>query len=392
MKRRLRRFLLIGSFITLVDVVLLVRFGSWWGQRWALADLVAVALAATLSFALHRRVTFEDDAYSRIDHRPLIFAAAIAPAIATDVVTVALFDIVGDLGVLGIVAVKTLAVSLASVVRLFTYRGVLFAAVRSEQDRRPVPETASDGPRVSVVLPAYGAENIVGDTIRDVRAALAASGVAPADIEIVVVDDGSSDETSGIATAAGAEVVLTLDHNVGKGGAVRAGMLAASGRCRIFTDVDLAYPPEQLGPMVLRLEEGWEIVAGSRRHPETREVNAASALREVGSLLFNLITYFALLGRYRDTQCGLKGFSGQAAEQIFSLTRVDGFAFDVEVLHLAERMRLSLLEVPVVLDHVEASTVRLVPQAVRMLSDVLAVRRRSAKGEYGLSARLSIDS
>ena len=166
-------------------------------------------------------------------------------------------------------------------------------------------------------------------------------------------------------------------------------MRAASGRHRIFTDVDLAYPPHQL-PMVLdRLEEGWELVVGSRRHPDTRHLNRASPLREVGSHLFNVVTHLVLLGRYRDTQCGLKGFSAEAAEVIFDVSRVDGFAFDVEVLHLAERLQLSLLEVPVELDHVEATTVRLVPQAFTMLRDVLAVRRRSATSAYGLSDRLT---
>lgn len=391
MKRRLRRFLLIGSVITLVDIGLLLVVGAWWGQRWVVADLVAVTIAAAFSYVAHRRVTFQDDAYSRIDHRPLAFAAAVAPALATDVATVGAFDLAGDMEAPAVIGVKLLAVVLASVVRLFTYRGVLFAAVRSEQVRRPMPPGSADGPQVSVVFPAYEAESMVRDAVYRVRSELAAIGLEPDDIEVVVVDDGSTDATSRAARDAGADVVVTFDENQGKGAAVRAGMLAANGRTRIFTDVDLAYPPRQLGPMVERLEEGWEVVVGSRRHPDTRHINSASPFREVGSLLFNVITNLVLLGRYRDTQCGLKGFSQSAAERIFSVARVDGFAFDVEVLHLAERMHLSLLEVPVVLDHVEESTVRLLPQAVRMLADVLSVRRRSATGGYGLSEPLTVD-
>ncbi|MDG2112270.1 MAG: glycosyltransferase [Actinomycetota bacterium] len=385
MKRRLRRFLLIGILITLVDLGLVLLLGGWWGNRWVLADLAAVIAAAGLSYVAHRLVTFQDDAYSRIDHRPLIFAAAVAPALATDVATVGVFDLGSDLDPPAVVAVKLLAVSLASVVRLFTYRGVLFAAVRSEQDRRPVIQADVAGPRVSIVFPAYEAEAIVADAVHTVRSELAAIGVAPSDVEVVVADDGSRDATSQVAREAGADVVVTLEENRGKGAAVRAGMLAASGRTRIFTDVDLAYPPHQLGELVERLEEGWEVVVGSRRHPDTSQINSASAIREVGSLLFNVITHLVLLGRYRDTQCGLKGFSQSAAESIFAVAQVDGFAFDVEVLHLAERMHLSLLEVPVVLDHVEASTVRLLPQALKMLADVLSVRRRSATGGYGIS-------
>ncbi len=382
MKRRLRRFLLIGTVITALDIALLLILGNWFGERWVLADICAVAVAAILSYVLHRRVTFHDDAYSQIDHRPLVFAGAVAPALLTDVATVAVFDLAGDLTAGAAIAVKLLAVALASIVRLFTYRGVLFAAVRSDQDRRPPAPVAEGGPRVSVIFPAYEAAAVVGDSIAAAVDAVTAAGIARDDVEIVVADDGSKDGTADAAEEAGADVVLRLSPNKGKGAAVREGMLAASGRARIFTDVDLAYPPHQLPPLLERLEEGWEVVVGSRRHPDTREVNAAPALREVGSLLFNLITHFALLGRYRDTQCGLKGFSAPAAVEIFSLTAIDGFAFDVEVLHLAERRKLSLLEVPVVLDHVEASTVRMVPQAVRMLRDVLAIRRKSATGVY----------
>jgi len=382
MKRRLRRFLAIGTVITAVDIALLLLLGRWFGERWVLADIGAVAAAAMLSYVLHRRITFHDDAYSQIDHRPLVFAGAVAPALLTDVATVAVFDLAGDLTAGAAVAVKLLAVALASIVRLFTYRGVLFAAVRTDQDRRPPAPGLAEGPRVSLIFPAYEAASIVAGSISAARQALENAGISHDEVELVVVDDGSRDDTAGSAEAAGADLVIRLPSNGGKGAAVRAGMLGAHGRARIFTDVDLAYPPHQLPQLLAHLEQGWEVVVGSRRHPDTREVNSASALRDVGSLLFNLITHLALLGRYRDTQCGLKGFSAAAVEEIFSLTVIDGFAFDVEVLHLTERRKLSLLEVPVVLDHVEASTVRMVPQAVRMLRDVLAIRRRSATGGY----------
>ena len=132
MKRRLRRFLLIGTLVTLVDLGLLLALGAWWSNRWVLADLVAVLAAAALSYLLHRLVTFQDDAYSRIDHRPLVFAFAVAPAIATDITVVAVFDLAADWEAPAMIAIKAVAVSLASIVRLFTYRGVLFAAVRGE--------------------------------------------------------------------------------------------------------------------------------------------------------------------------------------------------------------------------------------------------------------------
>ncbi len=384
MKRRLRRFLLIGALVTMADIGLLLGFGQLVGGRWVIADVPAVLVAALLSYLLHRRITFADDTFSLVDHRPAVFAGSVAPALAVDIAVIGVADVLADLSGVAVIGAKLLAVVLASAVRLVTIRSVLFAAVRSEQGQRHDPHPPGGGPRVSVVLPAYRAGEVVARAVVGVRDAFRESGLPVDQLEVVVVDDGSGDATAALARAAGATVV-ELERNRGKGAAVRAGMLAARGDQRIFTDVDLAYPADQLPAVLELLESGWDVVVGNRRHPDTQTLAAASSLREVGSHLFNLMTHLTLLGGYRDTQCGLKGFSARAADGIFSRSVIDGFAFDVEVLHLAERLRLSLVETPVILDHVEASTVRLVPQSLRMLRDVLAVRRRSAVGGYDLS-------
>ena len=100
--------------------------------------------------------------------------------------------------------------------------------------------------------------------------------------------------------------------------------------------------------------------------------------------MFNLFTHVVLLGHYRDTQSGLKGFRSDAAELIFSLTRINGFAFDVEVLHLAERYRLALVEVPALLDNVDESTISFAADTVKMVRDVFRIRRWSAQGHYDI--------
>ena len=158
-------------------------------------------------------------------------------------------------------------------------------------------------------------------------------------------------------------------------------MLAARGRTVAFTDVDQAYPPDQLLQLCRRVEDGWDVVVGSRRHPASA-VARSSPLRELGSVVFNLFSHLVLLGHYRDTQCGLKAFRRDVARSLFGRARIDGFAFDVEVLHLAERDHLRLCEEPVTLDGTDASTVRLGSAARHMLRDVLRVRRWSAQGLY----------
>jgi glycosyltransferase involved in cell wall biosynthesis len=209
-----------------------------------------------------------------------------------------------------------------------------------------------------------------------VREALA--DVAP---EIVVVDDGSTDGTAAAAAAAGARVVQ-LEGNRGKGAAVRAGMLAASGRTVAFTDADLAYPPDLLRDLLVAVEDGWDVAVGSRWHRDSRALARPSLLRRVSSRLFNLLTATVLLGQYRDTQCGCKAFRSDVARLLFGHTRLDGFAFDVEVLHLVERYRLSLTEVPVQVTDGGSSTVRVASAALRMIRDLFRIRRWGSEGAY----------
>jgi glycosyltransferase involved in cell wall biosynthesis len=209
-----------------------------------------------------------------------------------------------------------------------------------------------------------------------------ASVAASGGLEIVVVDDGSDDATAQAALAAGADNVVVLDANHGKGGAVRAGVLASRGRTIAFTDADLAYAPVQIIGLLERVEEGWDVVVGNRRHDDTRTVVRAVPLREMGSRLVNLATHALLLGQYRDTQCGLKAFRSDVARILFSSGRLDGFAFDIELFHLVERHRLSLCEVPVAVENSERSTVRAARDGIRLLGDIVRIRRWAKQGVY----------
>jgi dolichyl-phosphate beta-glucosyltransferase len=201
--------------------------------------------------------------------------------------------------------------------------------------------------------------------------------------EIIVVDDGSDDGTADAALQAEADQVLELKENRGKGAAVRAGVSVASGSYVLFTDVDLAYEPSQILKLIEALNAGADVVLGSRRHSASQEVNSPGVVREWGSRVFNRLTRIVVPSPHLDTQCGLKGFTSEAAQTIFSRAKVDGFAFDVEVLFLARNLGCVITEIPVTLDHVEQSTVKFIPQAIRMLWDVIRVRVWSNLGRYG---------
>ncbi len=243
-------------------------------------------------------------------------------------------------------------------------------------------EAALSPPPVSVVLPAYEAAHLVGAAVSEVGAALGGHEALDGPLEIVVVDDGSTDGTAEAARRAGADVVVSLEANRGKGAAVRAGMLAASGRLRLFTDVDLAYPPGQLTSLIDALRNGADVALGNRRHAEARTISPARPARAFASRMFNTFTRLVLLRRYRDTQCGFKGFTAEAAREIFSRAVIDGFAFDVEVLYLVEHLELTAAEVPVSVDHSADTTVRLVAQSLKVVADISRIRHRAAAGDY----------
>lgn len=239
------------------------------------------------------------------------------------------------------------------------------------------------GARLSVVVPAFREAADIGAAIARIRAELA-DVAADGGLEIVVVDDGSGDGTAAAARAAGADVVLAFPENRGKGAAVRAGMLAASGRTLVFTDADLSYAPAQIVRLLTRIESGWDVVVGNRHHEGSTAIVAASPLRQIGGRAINLATRAVLVGPHQDTQCGLKAFRSDVARVIFGHSRIDGFAFDVEVIHLVERYGLSLDEVEVEVVNSDRSTVHVARDALLLLADLVRIRRGDANGAYDL--------
>ena len=144
----------------------------------------------------------------------------------------------------------------------------------------------------------------------------------------------------------------------------------------------MARAPGQLSSLIDALEAGADVALGNRRHAEARTINPAPAARAFASHLFNAFTRVVLLCRYRDTQCGFKGFTATAAQTIFGRCVIDGFAFDVEVLYLVEHLGLTATEVPVTVDHTADTTVRLAAQSLRVAADIWRIRHRAGAGAY----------
>jgi glycosyltransferase involved in cell wall biosynthesis len=256
--------------------------------------------------------------------------------------------------------------------------------VAADRPERRARAHAPGAVRLSVVVPAFHEADAIATTVAQIRLELAEIAQVGG-LEVVVVDDGSSDGTADAARTGGADLVIGFDVNRGKGGAVRAGVLASTGRTVAFTDADLAYAPAQIGRLLHDVEDGCDVVVGNRYHPDTTTVVAAGRLREVGSRAIHLATRSVLAGSFADTQCGLKAFRSDAARLLFGHGIIDGFAFDVELLHLVERYRLSYREVPVEVENSAVSTVHVVADAARLLVDLARIRRAAAQGRYDLT-------
>jgi putative flippase GtrA len=381
----LRRFARIGLVATVADVGLLLALARGAGWPVLAADAVAISVAACVSFLAHRAITFADDPSVRWVRAPVVFVVTAVLGGVLDVAVLGLTTRLLDTdGPVALLVAKVPALALAALFRVRVYRTVLFDEVRADVAAR-VPRDPPPGRyRLSVVVPAYREAEQIAATLSRLREELAAA-VPGGQLELVVVDDGSGDATADAARAAGADHVLVHPVNRGKGAAVRTGVLAAHGRTVAFTDADLAYPPGQIVRLLEEVEDGWDVVVGSRRHTDTTTLVRARRLREVGGRVINRFTHAVLLGNYRDTQCGLKAFRSDIALLLFGKSRVDGFAFDVELFHLVERYHLSLTEVPVEVANTGRSTVRVARDGLRLLRDLLRILRDGRRGTYDLT-------
>jgi glycosyltransferase involved in cell wall biosynthesis len=200
-----------------------------------------------------------------------------------------------------------------------------------------------------------------------------------------VVDDGSTDATASIveiAVRADDRIVLQREPHRGKGAAIRAGLLAARGEQVLMCDADLSMPVRELPRFIALVPAQCDIAIGSREGLGARRVGEPLHRHWMGRL-FNALVRLGTLGGISDTQCGFKMFSRPAVERIFPLTTIDGWAFDIEVLSIARRQGLRIVEVPIEWHYREHSRVSLVRDSFRMARDVLRVRANALKGRYG---------
>ena len=237
------------------------------------------------------------------------------------------------------------------------------------------------GPAVSLVIPAYNSAPYLNDNVLRVRDFYARAGI---DGEIIVADDGSTDGTGDSVMESDRIRVLRLPHR-GKGAAVRAGMAATSGQICGFTDADLPYGMDPL-PLAISYirDRRYHAVIGDRTLPGSAYASTGllrTAVSEFASFSFRTL----VTGGIYDTQCGFKIFRGDVGREIFRLSRINGFAIDVEVIYLLLKYRLDLKRIPVRLERNGPSSVRVVRDSAAAFRDIATIRWNWATGRYRTS-------
>jgi dolichyl-phosphate beta-glucosyltransferase len=241
--------------------------------------------------------------------------------------------------------------------------------------------------RYSIVIPAFNEQARIGATLERVVACIRAREWAA---EVLVVDDGSRDETAAVVTAAAEKYpVVRLLHNStnrGKGYSVRNGILQARGEIVMFTDADLSAPIEEAEQLFAAIRHGADVAIGSRWLDRSRQTLRQPLYRRFFGRCFNGLTRLVMHLPVADTQCGFKAFRRESAQAIFMRQRIERWGFDAEILYIALRLGMRVEEVPVTWGHDERSRISYLRDGLRMIQDLVMVRLYSLAGLYEADA------
>jgi dolichyl-phosphate beta-glucosyltransferase len=239
----------------------------------------------------------------------------------------------------------------------------------------------------SFIIPAYNESSRIRPTLDEI---LRYSAEQKWDCEILVVDDGSRDDTPDVIREyAGRHSQIQLLQNPGnrgKGYSVRNGMLHARGDICLFTDADLSSPISEAPKLFEAIRAGADVAIGSRWLRAELQTERQPLYRQAFGRIFNLVLRLFLGLRFRDTQCGFKAFRREAVQRIFPLQKIERWGFDPEILYVARRMGLRVAEVPVVWAHSEGTRLHPFRDGIRMFVDVLHIRWNALAGAYSARA------
>ncbi|MDP8265778.1 MAG: glycosyltransferase family 2 protein [Candidatus Aceula meridiana] len=236
---------------------------------------------------------------------------------------------------------------------------------------------------LSVIIPAYNEQDLIQETITQIDTFLSQNF---ADYEIIIVDDGSQDETYKRCAALLENFprlkLLKNEENRGKGFSIKKGVLEASSDLIMFSDADLSTPIEEILSFLPCLEQEFSIAIGSRAISGANIIKHQPFLRELMGKIFNLFVKIFVFTGISDTQCGFKCFKANIAKELFRLQRIERFCFDVETLYLARKKGYKIKELPIRWINRENSRVHIILSPIQMFLNILTIRINDLKGLY----------
>lgn len=239
----------------------------------------------------------------------------------------------------------------------------------------------SKRPLLSIVIPAHNEENRLPPSLAKIDAFLK---MQPFEAEIVIVENGSHDRTTEVAQAFAADHPYVRVMNVttrGKGLAVKAGMLAATGEYRFICDTDLSMPIEEIVKFLPPFSDGYDVSIGTREGQGAQRIGEPE-YRHLMGRINNLIIKVTAVRGFEDTQCGFKMFSARAAEDLFNVQQMTGIGFDIEILFIAKRRGYKIREVPITWYFDADSRMKLVQDSLKLLTEIWDIQMNWRKGVY----------
>ena len=242
-------------------------------------------------------------------------------------------------------------------------------------------------PLLSIIIPAYNEAERLPPSLEKVRAFIKQQ---PYETEVIVVENGSKDETFALASAftqtmPGLRVIR--EEKSGKGLAVRSGMLAARGQVRIFCDADFSMPVEEISKFLPPQLDLMDVAIASRELPQSNRIDEPEYRHWIGRI-FNTMVRWSILPGLQDTQCGFKAFSAEVAEQVFQLQTLPGWSFDAEVLVIARELGYQIKEIPITWYYKPGTRLNIIQDSIKMAIDLWKIRRNARRGNYARTQKI----
>lgn len=235
-------------------------------------------------------------------------------------------------------------------------------------------------PYLSVIIPVYNE----AARLKNIFKIFEYLQKRPYKTELILVNDGSSDETINILKKTAQEInfnIISYKENKGKGYAVKTGMLKARGKYRLFTDIDLSVPIEELDNFMKLITKN-SVVLGTRRKAESKIIKHQPRIRELMGCFFTWLSQKTLGLNISDFTCGFKCFEKEAAKNIFQRARINRWGFDPEIIFIADKLGYKIYEAPVKWFHNPNTKVKFPQDIFRSLKDLLLIRLNSLRGNY----------